>query len=488
MIIFDGELVILWKLSDVILLLFTAVLIQNLLFLLFFAVRKILERRLSMCGINGIMKLILWYALLLLPVIAGIVMFKCTYHRFLPLMDLGEGSLEKVSPVIGRVSFSSWTSYGNHWIFILILILWMAGAFVKGIIPYLRERGLLKRLKNTGGGAIDSKLVKDVRRLEREMGIRKPVEILEHALLSHPFITGCFRSRLYFPEMPLDEKERELMVRHELVHCRRRDSLYRRILFFLCSLYWFNPFMGLFAHYFVETSEMACDEEVLQSCSSRERKRYAELLVSFNQGESFLRQAVALTGHSESGLERRLKNMLKKENKRNKWIAMVMTVVVVSACPLMTVSASYGASVLQERAVKMLEVEVEEEMNGIENELTEEVDYEDMGEMRDLGIHLGARGLELIDETVSGKEAIRVSTVTLEKGKKITFTLEGDNNTAQFYAGYKDSSGKRVYVLSSHGQISHSFTMPKNDTYEIFIQGATSNTVHVTGSVMTGDI
>ena len=56
--------------------------------------------------------------------------------------------------------------------------------------------------------------------------------------------------------------------------------------------------------------------------------------------------------------------MLKKENKRSKWSAMVMMAVVVSACPVMTVSASYGASLLQEKAVKMLVVEVEEVMDG----------------------------------------------------------------------------------------------------------------------------
>lgn len=484
MIIFDGELIILWKLSDVILLLFTAVLIQNLLFLLFFAVRKTLERRLSMREVNGMMKLILWYALLLLPVIAGIVMFKCTYYDILPPMAVWEECLNKVSPVIDKVSFSSWTGYGNHWIFTLILILWMSGAFVKGVVPYLRERSLLKELKNTGADAIDSKLVEDVRRLEREMGIRKPVEILEHALLSQPFITGCFRSRLYFPEMPLDEKERELMVRHELVHCRRRDSLYRRILFFLCSLYWFNPFMGLFAHYFVETSEMACDEEVLQSCSSRERKRYAELLVSFNQGESFLRQAVALTGHSESGLERRLKNMLKKENKRNKWVAMVMTVVVVSACPLMTVSASYGASVLQEKAVEMLIVDVEEEMNG-GNTLKEEVDFVKMEDMVDLGLNLGARGVTPVDVTLYGTRAASVTTVTLEKGSKVVFTIYGDNSTDAFRVGYIDSSDKRTSVSTTNGEINHTFTIPKTDTYTLFIEGTTAKTIHVEGSVIT---
>ena len=75
MTIFDGELIILWKLSDLVLLLLTAAMIQNLLFLLFFAVRKNMERKMSKCGIRRLMKLVLWYALVILPIIAMHLLF-----------------------------------------------------------------------------------------------------------------------------------------------------------------------------------------------------------------------------------------------------------------------------------------------------------------------------------------------------------------------------------------------------------------------------
>ncbi len=484
MTIFDGELIILWKLSDLVLLLLTAAMIQNLLFLLFFAVRKNMERKMSKCGIRRLMKLVLWYALVILPIIAGIVMFKCTYYSIEPPMAVGEEYLNKVSPVIEKVSFSSWTGYGNHWVFKLLFALWIAGIFVKGMVPCLREYSLLKKLKRTGVEHRNTELSGTIRRLERELGIKRPVKVLENKLLPQPFVTGCFRYRLYFPEMLLGEQERELLLRHELIHCRHRDSLYRRILFLLCGLYWFNPFMQLFAHYFVEVSEMACDEEVLQGCTSQDRKVYAGLLVSFNQGETFLRHAVALTGHTKSGLERRLENMLKKENKRSKWSAMVMMAVVVSACPVMTVSTSYGASLLQEKAVKMLVVEVEEEMNG-GNTLTEEVDFIKIEDMVDLGLNLGARGTTPVDTTLNGTRAVSVTTVTLEKGSKVNFFICGDNSTDAFRVGYEDSDHKNTTVSTTNGEIVHTFTIPKTGTYTLFIQGTTTKTIHVEGSVTT---
>ena len=236
MTVFDGELIVLWKLSDLIWLLLTEVLIQNFLFLLFWAGRKTLERRMSRRELHGLMKMILWYALLLLPVIAGVVMFRSTYYAIEPPMAVGEEYLNKVSPVIDKVSFSSWTGHGNHWIFKLLFALWISGIFIRGILPCLKEYSLLVKLKRTGAEHKDTKLTGAVQRLERELGIKKPVKVLVNKLVLQPFVTGGFRYRLHFPEMLLEEDERDLLLRHELIHCRHRDSLYRRILFLMCGL------------------------------------------------------------------------------------------------------------------------------------------------------------------------------------------------------------------------------------------------------------
>lgn len=484
MIFYEGQLMVLWRFSDLILLLFTGVLIQNILFLLFAAGHRFLEKKLSMCDIRRLMKLVLWYALILLPAVAGIVMFKATYTKFGPVSKwIGKGG-ESEHPLIymNLESFSSRTAYGNHWIFLVILCVWIVGILVKGMAPSLRTRRVLKKLKRTKVAQPDLALTGIVRRLEKELGIKRGVEMIESPLLSVPFVTGWFRSRLYFPSQIRDEVERELLLCHELTHCRCWDGFYRRLLFLLGDLYWFNPFMHLFANYFVEVSEMACDEEVLEKCSSQEKKLYAKLLVSFETGEDFLRSAAALTGHAESGLERRLKNMKKKETKRSRRSVMLVTAVVLSMCPLATVSAASGVSVLQDRIIKMTFPNFEEEMNGIQNTLTEEVDYEDLGETRELGIHLGARGAS-IDTTLNGTGAVVVETKTLKKGDEIFFSVGGDKATDKFRVGWKDSSGKTISVTSTDGEIFHTFTIPKDDTYILFIQGTSSGTVHVTGRV-----
>lgn len=484
MTFFEGELMILWRLSDLVLLFFTGVLIQNILFLLFAGGRKFLEKRISMCSIRRLMKLVLWYSLIFLPVIAGIVMFKATYTRFGPSTKwIGKGG-ESEYPLIyvDLESFSYRTAYGNHWIFLLILGVWMAGVLVKGILPCLRTHRVLKNLQRSKEVQPDPALVGMIRRLERELGVRREVEIIESPLLSVPFVTGWFRSRLYFPSQIRDEKARRLLLLHELTHCRRWDGFYRRLLFLLGDLYWFNPFMNLFANYFTEVSEMACDDEVLEKCSVSEQKFYAKLLVSLETGEDFLRPAVALTGHAESGLERRLKNMMKKEKKRSKWSVMLVMAVVLGMCPLTTVSAASGVSVLQDKIIKMTFPDIEEEMNGFQNTLTEEVDFEELGETRELGIHLGARN-ETIDTTLKGTEAVVVETKSLKKGDKIHFSIWGDKTTDQFRAGCKDSSGKTVSVTASEGEIFHIFTIPKDDTYILFIQGISAGNVHVTGRV-----
>ena len=53
MIFYEGQLMVLWRFSDLILLLFTGVLIQNILFLLFAAGHRFLENYGSNLGASG---------------------------------------------------------------------------------------------------------------------------------------------------------------------------------------------------------------------------------------------------------------------------------------------------------------------------------------------------------------------------------------------------------------------------------------------------
>lgn len=468
-----------WQLSDLVVLLFTVCLIQNILFMGLFVIRERLMSRADMRYLDRIMKGILLFALLGLPLLAELVLYKLTYVYVGPPM---EGSLTPFM-VIRNQSIASGTFYGNHFFFIAILILWLSGAVWKGLRPYRERARVLKRLMESTGQAREMALDENVRRLKQEVGVRRKIYFVESERVQEPFVIGFFRQRLFFPKVRMDESQRELLLKHELVHCRKGDSLYRQLLSLLCSVYWFNPFLSRFADWFVEISEMACDEEVLGNCSKQERGMYAELLILFGQGEAAFHYATALTGHSSSGLERRLENMLnmKKRKEMKRWSQIALAFLLAAFCPLTAFAASTGVSFLQHMAVEAYYTDVEVKMEpDIQTEIT---DFEDMGEMRDLGLDLRERRSGDVDATVYGMEAVTVTSVSLSKGGKIALALWGDSTSDKFRAGYVNPSGMRTYVEATNGELDYTFTVSEAGTYKIFIQGTSTKTIHVTGSV-----
>ena len=470
---------VLWKLSDFLLLLVPVLLVQNFFFAVLFAGRTWIEKKFAMSVTDRILKTVLLYMLTVSPVLAGMIMYRMTYLSARPAPG---PYLTGMILRIGNESLSSRTAYGNNWVFALALGLWLAGMLWRGLLPWLRERRLLKKLERNGSEEPGAALAETVQKLTKDMGISRRFQIFESSLILQPFITGFFRQKIFFPAGVSEDEKRELMLRHELYHFRERDGLYRRFLFFLRSLYWFNPLAGSFAFYFTEVNEMACDERVLRDCSVREKVLYAELLAAAGTGEDLFRHAAALTGHTKSSLERRMENMLKTRKYTGKKTFIFLTAALLTACTTVTYAAAAGTSCLQDAALDAF-IQDEEETMKTENILEEQTDYEEMLIVRDNENFLGARSVTAVDEVLNGREAVIVGTVSMEAGGKAAFVIWGDNDSDRFRAGYRDSTGKRTYVTALNGEIDHTFTVSKSGTYQFFVEGISEKTIHITGGI-----
>lgn len=116
---------------------------------------------------------------------------------------------------------------------------------------------------------------RDAKRLERN--------VYTHPLLYGSFAAGIFSPRIYVPER-LEGEEREYVLRHERVHIRRRDYLWKPLAFSLFSLLWFNPLVWGAYYFMMRDMEISCDECVIRDLPAEERKQYSYLLLSLSGG------------------------------------------------------------------------------------------------------------------------------------------------------------------------------------------------------------
>ena len=133
----------LWEPSDVVMWMLTTVFAGSLLAAMFYCGRKRLERRLSMGQMDCLLKLLIVYLLCIQPAVTMLFLYRGIFDYTGPsTTGSGNGFLYEYNnlPI-------SYTYYGRHWIFWLMLAVWMLAALTHLFRFYQKSRTGLKELK-----------------------------------------------------------------------------------------------------------------------------------------------------------------------------------------------------------------------------------------------------------------------------------------------------------------------------------------------------
>lgn len=135
------------------------------------------------------------------------------------------------------------------------------------------------------------------------------VEIREVAGLRGPVAAGVWRKVIFVPETwgVWNEADREIVLRHELSHHRRRDPLWRLCAEIARSAMWWHPLAHWMAARFNLQCEYACDEAVVRE--GTDAKTYASLLCGIAEKQAHAPLALAMA--NPSSLQRRVARMMR---------------------------------------------------------------------------------------------------------------------------------------------------------------------------------
>ncbi|NKB71628.1 MAG: hypothetical protein GKR89_31525 [Candidatus Latescibacteria bacterium] len=102
-----------------------------------------------------------------------------------------------------------------------------------------------------------------LRRLQGQLGLRRPVRLLASAQVQGPVQIGALDPAIILPAHLLgtiDEATFDAVVAHELAHVRRWDFLFNLLSSLTLALYWFHPLAWIGAQRLRTTGEEACDD------------------------------------------------------------------------------------------------------------------------------------------------------------------------------------------------------------------------------------
>lgn len=132
----------------------------------------------------------------------------------------------------------------------------------------------------------DQNLLALVTAIQQECSVTARIPVYYHHAVSSPALVVMKRPFILLGETELTHQELYLILKHELMHLKRRHIFYKRTGLLVRTIYWYNPFMSLFVQFFCDYCELDCDRMVLMHETKQQRLAYANLLFKLSSQHS----------------------------------------------------------------------------------------------------------------------------------------------------------------------------------------------------------
>lgn len=190
---------------------------------------------------------------------------------------------------------------------------------VRWILKYVRARHVFVKYADSG---MTEKQRLFLAELKKQYGVRQPV-VLYQGQDGYPTMTFGICKPVIICDRNLESKEAEMLIRHEMVHIRRLDVLWKILVRFVVILHWWNPVVRKLRREFMRVCEYSCDEIAMQAKTKEEVKEYLRLLINETgetpeTGTVFMGWQNSFSDDVEN-IKERIVNLLKKRNGTVMW-------------------------------------------------------------------------------------------------------------------------------------------------------------------------
>lgn len=213
-----------------------------------------------------------------------------------------------------------------------------AGLYLTGAILFLLYQCIghllfFRKVRRWAHPVSDSGLLEQYSALTASL--YHPPRLLILPGLSSPMLAGLLRPVLLLPRESESSQSLQWALRHELIHWRRHDLLWKALALAANALHWFNPLVWLLRQRLDRDLEQSCDEAVVQGAEESDRRSYGAVILSAASGGRSPAMTTSLRGEAKV-LHRRLQRIMDCPQKRGRgWsllCGMMCLVLVLSAC------------------------------------------------------------------------------------------------------------------------------------------------------------
>lgn len=206
-----------------------------------------------------------------------------------------------------------------------LFVIWLIGSIIALAYMLIKYSIFLKQIKKWKIIEDSSEIMNMINEEKLKLNIRNQINIYACPGVNSPMVFGILKPIVL---LPLDGSGTDqLIIRHELIHLKRRDSIIKLITQITTAVYWFNPLIYLLKNTLDTYCEISCDERVLLNQDISVRKQYFDMLldtvIKNNVSGSLLVSQFA----NVSKTKLRLFEILNEREKSNRRIASLILIV-----------------------------------------------------------------------------------------------------------------------------------------------------------------
>lgn len=261
-------------------------------------------------------------------------------------------------------------------------LLWIAGLAAFVIWHLFSHLRFLSAVRRWSEDVEDTDILKIFDNIKSELRIKKYVPLKSSACIKTPMVVGLFHPVVLLPQVVFSQDELPLILKHELVHTKKRDLWYKVLLMSTLAVHWFNPVIHLAVRLVLNLCEISCDEEVLNGIGAKDRARYGESVIGTVRKSSAYKTALSTNFYSGTkGMKKRIYAMMDMSKKRFSPV-LFLVVLMVTMCGTINLALSPALPVVREGREQQLNQTIiaDKEKSNVDATVSTDIPDKEQGE------------------------------------------------------------------------------------------------------------
>jgi beta-lactamase regulating signal transducer with metallopeptidase domain len=232
------------------------------------------------------------------------------------------------SPIDQAVSDAASTATSMPW-YALAGSIWLAGVLAFLSYHAIRHRRFMNMVKRWSTDMADRQALQMLHDVQAKMNITQKVGLRVCPGISTPMLLGVVHPVILLPSDRIPAHELLFVLKHELIHLKRKDGVYKALVFLATALHWFNPFVYAMAREIALQCEISCDEEVVKDTDMAGRRQYAEAIIGMIRKQPSTSSLLVSSFYGgKQGLKNRVLSIMDTRSK--KWGISLLTIVILA--------------------------------------------------------------------------------------------------------------------------------------------------------------